>query len=44
VFGSAMAIAILVEKPELFHLAGYAMVLAGIITASRKGSAATPPA
>ena len=44
VFGSAMAIAILGEKPELFHLAGYAMVLAGIITASRKSSAATPPA
>ena len=41
VFGSAMAIALLGEKPELFHLVGYAMVLAGIITASRKGSAAT---
>jgi len=40
VFGSAMAIALLGEKPELFHLVGYALVLAGIFTASRKGSAA----
>lgn len=38
VFGSAMAILLLGEKPELFHLAGYALVLAGIFTASRRGS------
>ncbi|MES2750336.1 MAG: DMT family transporter [Pseudomonadota bacterium] len=42
VFGSAMAIAFLGEKPELFHLVGYAMVLAGIMTASRRGSSARP--
>ena len=40
VFGSAMAIAFLGEKPELFHLVGYAMVLAGIMIASRRGSSA----
>ena len=30
VFGSAMAILLLGEKPEWFHLAGYALVLAGV--------------
>jgi drug/metabolite transporter (DMT)-like permease len=39
VFGSAMAILLLGEQPRLFHLAGYALVLAGVITASHKGSA-----
>jgi drug/metabolite transporter (DMT)-like permease len=39
VFGSAMAIAFLGEKPELFHLIGYALVLAGIFIASRRASA-----
>lgn len=42
VFGSAMAILLLGEKPELFHLVGYALVLAGIFTASRRGSSPTP--
>ncbi len=42
VFGSAMAILLLGEKPELFHLVGYALVLAGIFTASRRGSSRTP--
>ena len=42
VFGSAMAILLLGEKLELFHLAGYALVLVGIFTASRKGSSRTP--
>jgi drug/metabolite transporter (DMT)-like permease len=42
VFGSAMAILLLGEKLELFHLAGYALVLVGIFTASRKGSARKP--
>jgi drug/metabolite transporter (DMT)-like permease len=40
VFGSAMAILLLGEQPRLFHLAGYLMVLAGVVIASRKGSAA----
>lgn len=39
VFGSAMAIVFLGEKPELFHLVGYLLVLGGIIIASRKRSA-----
>lgn len=44
VFGSVMAIVLLGEKPELFHLVGYVLVLAGIFTASRRGSAGKPPA
>lgn len=40
VFGSVMAIVLLGEKPEMFHLVGYMLVLGGIITASRRGSAA----
>ncbi|MBN9580259.1 MAG: DMT family transporter [Afipia sp.] len=39
VFGSAMAIAFLGEKPKLFHLIGYVLVLAGIFIASRRASA-----
>jgi drug/metabolite transporter (DMT)-like permease len=39
VFGSVMAIGLLGERLELFHLVGYALVLAGVITASRKASA-----
>ncbi len=35
VFGSVMAIVLLGEKPELFHLAGYAMVIAGVFIAAR---------
>ena len=27
------------EQPRLFHLVGYALVLAGVVTASRQGSA-----
>jgi drug/metabolite transporter (DMT)-like permease len=38
VFGSLMAILLLGEQPRLFHLAGYAMVLAGIVIASRKAT------
>jgi drug/metabolite transporter (DMT)-like permease len=37
VFGSAMAILLLGEQPHLFHLAGYVLVLAGVIIASRRG-------
>jgi len=38
VFGSAMAIVLLGEELKLFHLVGYALVLAGVVIASRKGS------
>ena len=40
VFGSAMAILLLGEQPRLFHLVGYILVLAGVVIASRKTSAA----
>jgi drug/metabolite transporter (DMT)-like permease len=36
VFGSAMAILLLGERLQLFHLVGYAMVLSGIMIASRR--------
>ena len=36
VFGSAMAIVLLGEQPRLFHLIGYALVLAGVAIASRQ--------
>jgi drug/metabolite transporter (DMT)-like permease len=39
VFGSAMAILLLGEQPRLFHLIGYALVLAGVVIASRQQSA-----
>jgi drug/metabolite transporter (DMT)-like permease len=39
VFGSAMAILLLGEQLRLFHLVGYALVLAGVIIASRRASA-----
>jgi len=39
VFGSAMAILLLGEQPRLFHLVGYALVLAGVVIASRQRSA-----
>jgi drug/metabolite transporter (DMT)-like permease len=39
VFGSAMAILLLGEQLRLFHLAGYALVLAGVVIASRRASA-----
>jgi drug/metabolite transporter (DMT)-like permease len=39
VFGSVLAILLLGEKPQLFHLAGYAMVLVGVIIASRRVAA-----
>ena len=42
VFGSVMAIVFLGEKPELFHLIGYIMVVAGIVIASRQKTAASP--
>jgi drug/metabolite transporter (DMT)-like permease len=39
VFGSAMAIVLLGEQLRLYHLAGYALVLAGVVIASRRASA-----
>ena len=40
VFGSIMAIAFLGERPQAFHVIGFALVLTGIFAASRKPSAA----
>lgn len=39
VFGSALAITLLGEQLQPFHVIGYALVLAGVVTASRQGSA-----
>jgi drug/metabolite transporter (DMT)-like permease len=39
VFGSVMAIALLGERPRLFHLIGYVLVLSGVVIASRQASA-----
>src|SRR5450631_241924 len=36
VFGSAMAIVFLGERPQLFHFIGFALVLTGVFVASRK--------
>lgn len=36
VFGSVMAITLLGESLQIFHLIGYALVLAGVFTAARK--------
>jgi len=41
VFGAAMAIVFLGERPQAFHFIGFALVLAGIFAASRKPSAAS---
>jgi drug/metabolite transporter (DMT)-like permease len=40
VFGSAMAIVFLGEHPRLFHIIGFALVLAGVFVASRKPASA----
>ena len=40
VFGSAMAIVFLGERPQVFHFIGFALVLTGIFAASRKPSPA----
>jgi len=39
VFGSVLAIAFLGERPQLFHVAGYALVLTGVVIAARRTSA-----
>jgi drug/metabolite transporter (DMT)-like permease len=36
VFGAAMAIVFLGERPQLFHLIGFALVLTGVFVAARK--------
>jgi drug/metabolite transporter (DMT)-like permease len=36
VFGAVMAIAFLGERPQLFHVVGFALVLTGVFVASRK--------
>lgn len=43
VFGSALAIAFLGERPQLFHGAGYALVLAGVAIAARRTPAIANP-
>jgi drug/metabolite transporter (DMT)-like permease len=40
VFGSAMAIAFLGERPQLFHIIGFALVLTGVVVASRRQAGA----
>ena len=40
VFGAAMAIAFLGERPQLFHLIGFVLVLTGVFVAARKPAAA----
>ena len=41
VFGSAMAIVFLGERPQLFHIIGFALVLTGVFVASRKPAVAS---
>ncbi|MEQ8696010.1 MAG: DMT family transporter [Bauldia litoralis] len=43
VFGSVSAILFLGERPEWFHGVGYALIIAGIVTAQRTWGRATPP-
>jgi drug/metabolite transporter (DMT)-like permease len=40
VFGAAMAIVFLGERPQLFHVVGFALVLTGVFVASRKQAGA----
>jgi drug/metabolite transporter (DMT)-like permease len=42
-FGSAMAMVFLDERPQLFHVIGFALVLTGVFVASRKASAQPSP-
>jgi drug/metabolite transporter (DMT)-like permease len=41
VFGSVMAIVFLGERPQAFHVVGFALVLTGVFVASRKPTAAS---
>jgi drug/metabolite transporter (DMT)-like permease len=38
-FGAVMAMVFLGERPQLFHVVGFALVLTGVYVASRKASA-----
>ena len=38
-FGAVMAMVFLAERPQLFHVVGFALVLTGVYVASRKASA-----
>jgi drug/metabolite transporter (DMT)-like permease len=40
-FGSAMAMVFLGERPQLFHVVGFALVLTGVFVASRKPASAS---
>jgi drug/metabolite transporter (DMT)-like permease len=42
-FGAVMAMVFLGERPQLFHVVGFALVLTGVYVASRKASAPTAP-
>ena len=44
VFGAAMAIMFLGERPQAFHVVGFALVLTGVFVASRKSKLATAAA
>jgi drug/metabolite transporter (DMT)-like permease len=44
VFGSAMAIVFLGERPQLFHIIGFTLVLTGVFVASRKPASIRRPA
>lgn len=44
VFGSVLAIVFLGERLQMFHLVGYALVLAGVFIAARRGSPAAAAA
>jgi drug/metabolite transporter (DMT)-like permease len=39
-FGSVMALVFLGERPQLFHILGFALVLTGVYVASRKPAVA----
>ncbi len=41
VFGAVMAFVFLGERPQLFHIVGFALVLTGVFVASRKQTAAS---
>ena len=41
VFGSAIAVAFLGERPHLYHGVGYALIIAGIVVA-QKGARRSP--
>jgi drug/metabolite transporter (DMT)-like permease len=42
-FGAVMAMVFLGERPQLFHVVGFALVLTGVYVASRKASAPAAP-